>query len=188
LPGSGAQLYDNETVRQSIHAQTRLSLPFMGIFGNAARSGATAMRTAKRDRPSAQCIHECVISVHSRLFHGLRDQHLSSAGPTESVQFCTDAAASASAMSPLGRRQRRVAVDDAQRYRANAADCILAAERFGPAYRYLTLDIAESWLSLARQQEVTDGLLAIWSDAQSVRIPAQIQLLRVVRVREAILA
>jgi hypothetical protein len=70
----------------------------------------------------------------------------------------------------------------------SAADCILAAERFGPAYRDLTLAIAESWLPLARHQDAVHGLLAIWSDAQSVRIPAQIQLLPVVRVREAILA
>jgi hypothetical protein len=41
---------------------------------------------------------------------------------------------------------------DAQRYRKNGADCILAAERSGPAYRDLTFAIAESWLSLTAQQ------------------------------------
>src|SRR5271165_274713 len=95
------------------------------------------------------------------------NRHCPSAGPTESVQFCTDAAASASATSPLGRGQRRVAVDDAQRYRTNAADCILAAERFEPAYRDLTFAIAESWLSLARQQEAMDAFLTICSKAES---------------------
>jgi hypothetical protein len=58
-------------------------------------------------------------------------------------------------------------MDDAQRYRTNAADCILAAQRSGPAYRDLTFAIAESWLSLARQQEAMDGFLTIWSKAQS---------------------
>jgi hypothetical protein len=58
-------------------------------------------------------------------------------------------------------------MNDAQRYRMNAAECLSAAERCDPAYRGLTLAIAASWLSLARQQEAVDGLLAIWSKAQS---------------------
>jgi hypothetical protein len=58
-------------------------------------------------------------------------------------------------------------MNDAQRYRMNAAECILAGERCGPAYRDLTFAIAESWLSLARQQEAMDELLVIWSKAQS---------------------
>jgi hypothetical protein len=58
-------------------------------------------------------------------------------------------------------------MNDAQRYRMNAAECLSAAERSDPAYRGLTLAIAASWLSLARQQEAVDGLLAIWSKAQS---------------------
>jgi hypothetical protein len=49
----------------------------------------------------------------------------------------------------------------------NAADCILAAERPGPAYRDLTFAIAESWLSLARQQASMVERLAIWSKAQA---------------------
>jgi hypothetical protein len=56
---------------------------------------------------------------------------------------------------------------DAQRYRRNAADCILAAERSGPAYRDLTFAIAESWLSLTAQQEAMDELLVICSNAGS---------------------
>jgi hypothetical protein len=58
-------------------------------------------------------------------------------------------------------------MNDAQRYRMNAADCLSAAERCGPAYRDLTLAIASSWLSLARHQEAMDGLLTIWSRAQA---------------------
>jgi hypothetical protein len=56
---------------------------------------------------------------------------------------------------------------DAQRYRKNGADCILAAERSGPAYRDLTFAVAESWLSLTAQQEAMDELLVIWSNAGS---------------------
>jgi hypothetical protein len=58
-------------------------------------------------------------------------------------------------------------MSDAQRYRRNAADCLSATERCGPAYRDLTLAIASSWLSLSRHQEAMDGLLTIWSRAQS---------------------
>jgi hypothetical protein len=58
-------------------------------------------------------------------------------------------------------------MNDAQRYRINAAECLSAAERCEPAYRSLTLAIAASWLSLLRQQEAMDELLAIWSKARS---------------------
>ena len=64
----------------------------------------------------------------------------------------------------------------AQRYRLNAAECLSAAERCATAYRDLTLAIAASWLSLARQQEAMDGLLAIWSEARSATSAAPIQL------------
>jgi hypothetical protein len=67
-------------------------------------------------------------------------------------------------------------MNDAQRYRMNAAECILAGERCGPAYRDLTISIAETWLALARHQDAMDELLATWSDAQSVRIPRQFEL------------
>jgi hypothetical protein len=58
-------------------------------------------------------------------------------------------------------------MNDAQRYRMNAAECLSAAERCEPQYRGLTLAIAASWLSLARQQKAMDELLAIWRKAQS---------------------
>jgi hypothetical protein len=67
----------------------------------------------------------------------------------------------------VARGNLRVAMNDAQRYRMNAAECILAGERCGPAYRDLTFALAEPWLSLARQQEAMDELLVIWSNAGS---------------------
>jgi hypothetical protein len=63
-------------------------------------------------------------------------------------------------------------MDDAQRYRMNAGECLSAAERCGAAYRDLKLAIAASWLSLARQQEAMDELLTIWSKARSARSTA----------------
>jgi hypothetical protein len=56
-------------------------------------------------------------------------------------------------------------MNDAQRYRTNAAECLSAAERYDRAYCGLTLTIAASWLSLARQQIAMDELLATWSQA-----------------------
>ena len=108
------------------------------------------MGTAKRDRPSPQCIHECVIAVHLRLFHGLQDQHLSSAGPTKSVQFCTDAAASAGATSPLGAGNGGLpwtmcnATGRTGRLR-------LGSRAVRTGFRDFTFAIAEAWLSLARR-------------------------------------
>jgi hypothetical protein len=58
-------------------------------------------------------------------------------------------------------------VDDVQRYRLNAAECLSAAERCELPYRRLTLAIAEAWLSLARQQEAMDELLAIWTISEA---------------------
>jgi hypothetical protein len=52
-------------------------------------------------------------------------------------------------------------MNDAQRYRMNAAECLSAVERCGPAYPDLTLAIAASRLSLARHQEAMDELLAV---------------------------
>jgi hypothetical protein len=58
-------------------------------------------------------------------------------------------------------------MNDAQRYRIIAGECLSAAERRESPYRGLTLAIAASWLSLARQQEAADELLANWSEAGS---------------------
>jgi hypothetical protein len=56
---------------------------------------------------------------------------------------------------------------DVQRYRLNAAECLSAAERCELPYRGLTLAVAGSWLSLARQQQAMVELLAIWGNASS---------------------
>jgi hypothetical protein len=67
-------------------------------------------------------------------------------------------------------------MDDAQRYRINAADCLSAAERCGPAYCDLTVSIAETWLALARRQDAMDQLLTIWSKAQAATPAAPVRL------------
>jgi hypothetical protein len=52
---------------------------------------------------------------------------------------------------------------DSRRYRDSAAECLLAAqEACQPYYRKLRLSMAVSWLSLARQDEAIDNLLANW--------------------------
>jgi hypothetical protein len=56
---------------------------------------------------------------------------------------------------------------DARRYRMNAVECLSAAGRCEPAYRGLTLAIAEAWLSLACQQESIVEVLVIWTEARS---------------------
>jgi hypothetical protein len=56
---------------------------------------------------------------------------------------------------------------DWQRYRAIAGECLLAARKCQPCYRKLHLSMAASWLSLARQDEAMDDVLAIWSTASS---------------------
>jgi hypothetical protein len=65
LPGAGSQFHDNETARQSIYAETWPFLSIIGIFGDCARSGAPAMRAAKRNSPSAQCVHERAARSHN---------------------------------------------------------------------------------------------------------------------------
>jgi hypothetical protein len=59
---------------------------------------------------------------------------------------------------------------DSRRYRYNAAECLLAAqEACQPFYRKLRLSMADSWLSLARQDEAMDNLLAGWDTAEPVK-------------------
>src|SRR6266566_3432436 len=56
------------------------------------------------------------------------------------------------------------------RCRANAAECLLAAQAAcQPHYRKLHLSMAVSWLSLARQDEAIDNLLASWDMAAPVK-------------------
>ena len=50
---------------------------------------------------------------------------------------------------------------DSRWYRDSAAECLLnAQEAYQPYYRKLKLSMAASWLSLARQDEAIDNLLA----------------------------
>ena len=58
---------------------------------------------------------------------------------------------------------------DSQRYRDIAAECLRAAQQAGqPHYRKLQLSMAVPWLSLARQDEAMDDLLASWDTAEPV--------------------
>jgi hypothetical protein len=58
---------------------------------------------------------------------------------------------------------------DSQRYRYRAAECLSAAqEACQPHYRKIQLSMAVSWLSLARQDEAMDDLLASWDTAAPV--------------------
>ena len=59
---------------------------------------------------------------------------------------------------------------DSRRYRDNAAECVLAAQEAGqPRCRKLRLSMAASWLSLARQDEAMDNLLASGDPAEPVK-------------------
>ena len=52
---------------------------------------------------------------------------------------------------------------DSQRYRDNAADCLLAAEDASRSdYRKLNFLMAMMWLALARHDEAVVALLASW--------------------------
>ncbi len=53
-------------------------------------------------------------------------------------------------------------MNDARRYRGNAAECLLAAKTCERSYRGLTIAIASSWYALALQDEAVDELLASW--------------------------
>jgi hypothetical protein len=59
-------------------------------------------------------------------------------------------------------------MSDAQRYRMNAAECLAAAERCEQPYRRLTLSIAATWLTLARQQEAMNALLQNRGEGRSI--------------------
>jgi uncharacterized coiled-coil protein SlyX len=71
-------------------------------------------------------------------------------------------------------------MNDAQRYRLNAAECLSAAQRCEQPYRRLTLAIAETWLLMERQQEAMDELLGNRSEGGSVTFhgiePAAVQI------------
>jgi hypothetical protein len=58
-------------------------------------------------------------------------------------------------------------MNDAQRYRLNAAECLSAAERRESSYHYLAFTIAACWLSLAREQEAIAELVANGSEPKA---------------------
>ncbi len=61
-------------------------------------------------------------------------------------------------------------MSDSKRYRSNAADCLMAAyDACQPGRRGIQLSIAISWLSLARQDEAMDDLLASWEASKPIK-------------------
>jgi len=60
-------------------------------------------------------------------------------------------------------------MNDARRYRLNAADCLSAANTCH-SDRSLLLSIAGSWYALARQDEATRDLLASWGMAEPMTL------------------
>jgi hypothetical protein len=53
---------------------------------------------------------------------------------------------------------------DSERYRSIAADCLSEAhDTLQPDHRNLNLFIAATWLSLARQDEATENMIASWN-------------------------
>jgi hypothetical protein len=59
---------------------------------------------------------------------------------------------------------------DSQRYRHNAAECLLAAyEARDPSYGKLNLSMAALWLAFAGQDEAMDNLLASWDMAEPIK-------------------
>jgi hypothetical protein len=59
-------------------------------------------------------------------------------------------------------------MDDARRYRVNAADCLLATKSCQPDYRGIILSVSACWHSLAIQEEAID-LLRSLTDPDDLR-------------------
>jgi hypothetical protein len=64
-------------------------------------------------------------------------------------------------------------MNDARRFRMNAAECLLAAKTCEPPYRSLIVAVATSWHALARQDEAMDELVATWSSVDAAAFSAQ---------------
>jgi hypothetical protein len=70
---------------------------------------------------------------------------------------------------------------DSQRYRDNAADCLLAARNTrDPRYKNLNLLMAQAWLSLATEDAAVGDLLAKWAAEENAgdlafALPASMQ-------------
>jgi hypothetical protein len=54
-------------------------------------------------------------------------------------------------------------VHDSERYRSNAADCLSEAHERQLSHRNLNLFAAAAWLSLARQDEAMESVIASWN-------------------------
>jgi hypothetical protein len=67
-------------------------------------------------------------------------------------------------------------MNDARRYRMNAAECLLAAKTCEPSYRSILLTISAAWYALAIQDEEIDRLLATWSEPAPVQMPATAEI------------
>jgi len=65
-------------------------------------------------------------------------------------------------------------MNDARRYRVNAAECLLAAKTCEPFYRSGILAISAAWYALAIQDEEIGRLLAKWNEPAPVQVPAEI--------------
>jgi hypothetical protein len=63
-------------------------------------------------------------------------------------------------------------MNDARRYRMNAAECLLAAKTCEPSYRSVLLTTSAAWYALAIEVEEIDRLLAKWSEPAPVQVPA----------------
>ena len=68
---------------------------------------------------------------------------------------------------------------DSQRYRNNAAECLLAAyEARQPCYGKLNFSMAALWLAFARQDDAMDNLLASWDMAEPIKTDGFVLLSR----------
>jgi hypothetical protein len=63
---------------------------------------------------------------------------------------------------------------NSQRYRLNAAECLVAATSCQGDYRGLLVCIAAFWHALARQDEAMEKLLASWEVAEPARQAGQV--------------
>ena len=67
-------------------------------------------------------------------------------------------------------------MNDARRYRMNAAECLLAAKTCEPSYRSVLLTTSAAWYALAIEVEEIDRLLAKWSEPAPVQVPATAEI------------
>jgi len=67
-------------------------------------------------------------------------------------------------------------MNDARRYRMNAAECLLAAKTCEPSYRSVLLTTSAAWYALAIEVEEIDSLLAKWSEPAPVQVPATAEI------------